>query len=415
MGYMNRARCAASLKAEGIDALVVVQPENFRYVTGSHPGFLSSWRRAGTQMALVDADVDRPVSVVVADALEGAFRHMGAENVRIHPVWIDFRRLEPGGRNRSIPDCIEGAKNTGGIRPSTYDLDLALQQLRELIQAGGLGRSRLGIEMDFIPANDLAAFKLALPTVEFVDSSALLKRLQLVKSPVEISILRAACELTELGIAHTVEAIEPGLCARDLSVIFQSALLSEVRRQGIQDFDSSWAAFCCGPNASGRGNTTDPLELGHAIKLDCGCSMSGYISDVARTFFLGQASPSQRDLYKVILEAWEAGFQQFFPGNPISKIYEAVQTSIHKAGFTGFHRGHYGHSIGASVWNEEWPYIAANEHMPLEEGMVFAFEVPMYIDGIGALTIEDHIVVSDSGAYSMNKLPREIQEIYVSN
>ena len=49
-GFLDRQRASALMAQRGIDALIVVQPENFRYATGAHPGFVSSWRRAGTQM-----------------------------------------------------------------------------------------------------------------------------------------------------------------------------------------------------------------------------------------------------------------------------------------------------------------------------------------------------------------------------
>lgn len=411
MGYMDRKRCEALLGAERIDALVIVQPENFRYATGAHPGFLSSWRRAGTQAALVPGPADRPLAVVVADALGGAFRHLGDGNVRTHPAWIDFHQFGQAPEDAPVVERIRDARGPGPARPATYDLDQALEALRELLAERGLDKARIGIELDFIPVNDLVAFKNALPAVEFVDSSLILKQLQLIKSEEEISLLKRAAEITETGLTNTAKAARPGLCARDLSLIFQTAILAEVERRGVNDFESSWAAFCCGPNVRGTGNSSDPLQAGHAIKLDCGCSIAGYISDVARTYFLGRASRAQKELYKIVLDAWMAGFEQFVPGNPVSRIYSSVEAAIHGTGFTGFRRGHYGHSIGASVWNEEWPYISENEHTRLEKGMVFAFEVPFYLDGLGSFTIEDHVVVTANGAYSMNALGKELREL----
>jgi len=88
-----------------------------------------------------------------------------------------------------------------------------------------------------------------------------------------------------------------------------------------------------------------------------------------------------------------------------------VQDCIHGHGYTSCQRGHIGHSIGASVWNEEWPYIARDTDISLEEGMVFAFEVPVYLEGLGAFTVEDHILVTASGASSMNLLTKDYREI----
>lgn len=362
-------------------------------------------------MALVPGAADQPLAVVVADALEGAFRHLGERNVRTHPAWIDFHQLGQGPEDGPVVTRIYGAHTPSPARPATYDLDQALEALGKLIKEKGLDKARIGVELDFIPVNDLVAFRDCLPSVEFVDSSRILKQLQLIKSEAEIALLHRAAEIAETGLMNTAEAARPGLCARDLSLIFQTAILDEVRARDVTDFESSWAAFCCGPNVRGTGNSSDPLQAGHAIKLDCGCSISGYISDVARTYFLGKASRAQKELYKIVLDAWRIGFEQFVPGNPISKIYSSVEAAIHRTGFTGFCRGHYGHSIGASVWNEEWPYISKGEHTRLEKGMVFAFEVPFYLDGLGSFTIEDHIVVTANGARSMNTLAKELREL----
>jgi len=40
--------------------------------------------------------------------------------------------------------------------------------------------------------------------------------------------------------------------------------------------------------------------------------------------------------------------------------------------------------------------------------MVMAFEVPLYITGVGGLNIEDQFLVTHTGAMSMNRLPRSL-------
>jgi Xaa-Pro dipeptidase len=411
MGYLDRNRCEMLLSGEAIDALLIVQPENFRYATGCHPGFVSLWRRAGTQMALVPASAQQPIAVVVPDALENAFRSAGIADVRTHPVWTDYHDFSsmPG---MAAVDCIrEGRSDSLVRRPATYDLALALGQLADILREMGLERARIGIELDFIPVSDLEAFRGALPQVEFVDSSSLLRSLQLIKTPKEIELLRLGAEITEAAIMRTAEAVKAGQCARELSMIFQAAVLEEARKRAIWQLESSWTAFCCGPDVRGIGNSTAPLRPGDVIKLDCGCSISGYTSDVARTYVLGRGSPQQKELHEIVVDAWNAGFEEFYPGNLLSNVFAKVQDCIHGHGYTSFQRGHFGHSIGASVWNEEWPYIARDTDISLEEGMVFAFEVPVYLEGLGAFTVEDHILVTASGASSMNLLTKDYREI----
>ena len=51
-GFLDRQRAEALMRAAGIDALVVLQPENFSYATGATPGVAALWRRAGAAIAL---------------------------------------------------------------------------------------------------------------------------------------------------------------------------------------------------------------------------------------------------------------------------------------------------------------------------------------------------------------------------
>ncbi len=79
--------------------------------------------------------------------------------------------------------------------------------------------------------------------------------------------------------------------------------------------------------------------------------------------------------------------------------------------FPGYQRGHFGHSVGASVGSEEWPFISAGSDIVIEPGMVLAFETPFYGNGVGALMIEDQMLVTETGVEVMNTLPRALVRI----
>jgi Xaa-Pro aminopeptidase len=416
-GFLDRNRASALMAQRGIDALIVVQPENFRYATGAHPGFPSSWRRAGTQIAVVPASPEMACAVVIPDAMEQGFRATSTiPDVRTHPIWtdrFDFRKALSG--DPPAEQAISLAmKHTGSVpasRPSSYDLSLALGELRGILSERGLLRARLGIEFDFSPVNDTESFRALLPEASFHDSSEVFRLLRLIKNPEEIRLLRLGAKLAEAGIREVVRQVKPGQTAADLSLLYRSAVVEEARANGGKELESEWTAFCCGPEATGAGASSARLEIGHAVKLDCGCRVSGYISDVARTFLLGRGTRHQRALHEAILESWNAGLEAFRPGNPLKLAHEIAQSRMRKLGYTAYTRGHVGHSLGSTTWNEEWPFISAQEATLFQENMVLAYEVPVYADGLGAFTIEDHILVTKAGHESMNGLPRGYCEI----
>jgi hypothetical protein len=67
-GQIDRARAARLMQAAGLDALVLVAPESFRWATGAPAGVAANWRRLGAAIAVVPADPARPVGAVVSGA-----------------------------------------------------------------------------------------------------------------------------------------------------------------------------------------------------------------------------------------------------------------------------------------------------------------------------------------------------------
>lgn len=100
------------------------------------------------------------------------------------------------------------------------------------------------------------------------------------------------------------------------------------------------------------------------------------------------------------------GLGMFRPGVMLRDIHAATLASIQRYGLKSYSRGHFGHSVGAAVGIEEWPFISADSEIVLEPGMVMAFETPFYANGLGALMIEDQLLITESGCEVMNTLPR---------
>jgi Xaa-Pro aminopeptidase len=168
-----------------------------------------------------------------------------------------------------------------------------------------------------------------------------------------------------------------------------------------------WDFVSVGPDPWGGDGVVMP---GAIIKADVGTVIGGYSSDGARTFVFGKPDPMAEAVYNVLAEAFAAGLATLRPGALLSDVYAATASVIRRS-LPDYQRGHFGHSVGASVGSEEWPFIAADSHIPIEPGMVLAFETPFYGNGIGALMIEDQVLVTETGIEVMNTLPRDLVRI----
>ncbi|WKL24678.1 M24 family metallopeptidase (plasmid) [Sinorhizobium meliloti] len=164
-------------------------------------------------------------------------------------------------------------------------------------------------------------------------------------------------------------------------------------------------AITIGPGATGKGRAA---ERGDVIRLDLGCIVDGYTSDCARTAVLGQPSADQRAIYGALHNAFEAGLERLRPGVPLREVHAAAMKAMYCRGFDMYCRGHFGHGVGASIFVEEWPFIAADATTVIEAGMVLAYELPWYIRGLGAFMLEDQFVVGAQSVDTCWASPREL-------
>ncbi|MBL8702955.1 MAG: aminopeptidase P family protein [Alphaproteobacteria bacterium] len=411
--FIDRQRAELLMAKAGIDALLVVQPENFAYATGGPPGIAASWRRVGAAIAIVPAAAGAEPAAIVTDFGEGPFRRSAAlRDVRTHTAWVD--NVDVAAKlpsNRPIAELIaevQPERARGFHRPPTFDPRRALELARDALAERGLAKARLGVEFDFLPVSDMRLIESVLPEATLVDSSPVFDRLRMVKTPAEIDLLRKGAQLAEAGIRAVMAQIHVGQTRAEISELWRATVLAEARRKGVANLTGQWDYTAVGPDPWSPHGV---VEHGSVVKIDVGCVLSGYSSDSARTFCFGRASVHARSVYDGLRAAFDAGRSVFKPGSALGDVHAACVAAMRAHGFTTFMRGHFGHGIGQNVWSEEWPYTGHDVDVALEPGMVMAFETPYYVNGVGAFIIEDQLLVTEDGHETMNTLPYEFVEI----
>lgn len=393
-GYLDRHRAARLMQEQGLSALLLAQPESISYAAGAFPGVATFWRRAGAALLLVPADPDAPLAAIVGDLQARDFtRQSGISDTRSHRIWVEA----------GPPPGADPEKPVRTPRPAQFSLAATLGQLRDLLAERHLLDQPIGLELGFISAADYPAFA-ALP-VRWRDATRLVERLRAVKAPDEIAHLRHAALFARAGMQALFETAETGMDAARLTSLWREAALAEARQLGHPQPQSSWAYIAVGGDGFAPGG---PLQPGDLVKIDVGCVVAGYSSDGARTAVLGTPSVEATRLYDALRRAFDTGLPLLRPGTPLVEIYRATAGCMWNQGFETYGRGHFGHGVGASIWSEEWPFIAADSDAVLEPGMVMAFETPWYVDGLGGLIIEDQVLITETGAEIMAPLPHDL-------
>ncbi len=268
----------------------------------------------------------------------------------------------------------------------------------------GARPSRIGVVgMHRIPWVALEAVKAAVPEAELTDVGDILDEMRRIKSPLEIRLLRESAAIVAEAIAEVRSHLEPGLTENELIArilyVFNLRGAGSAFRPGVQaGVDADSAVIARAP----RGR---PIEPGDTVMMDIGAEHRGYMSDVARTFVVGEPNDLQRRVWRAVNAAYDAVMRTARPGVPCKELHRVAQAAIEDAGFRLIHRIGHGVGLGTSF---EWPSLDTEEAL-LEPGMTFCVEPGIYEPGAGAMKIEDMVVVTEDGCELLSVAPYDLE------
>lgn len=353
------------IKKEGLEAVAIVPGPNMRYLTGA------DFHLMERPLILFVPPLGTPVLVIPAlevpkweetgvDAIVHAWRDDEGPEKAFTMVANTFRKMVIGVESLRMR-VLEG-------------------QIIEEITRGSV-----------VPADNV-----------FVD-------LRIVKQPDEVDKHRRAVEISERALRNLIDNLQLGMRERDIA-----RMLSQIQRDLGGGDDSFTPLVLIGPRtALPHGVPGDtPLQEGDALLIDFGTTYEGYVSDITRTFFVGEASSDARSLYEAVLAANTAGREAIRPGIMAGRIDDIASQKLRTAGFGDYILHRTGHGLGIDI--HEHPNINTGNDVILSPGMVFTIEPGLYVDGHLGVRIEDNVVVTDDGYESLSKFPRELMVLDLS-
>jgi Xaa-Pro aminopeptidase len=396
-------RIRMQMQAERLDAYLAYTPSNNRYCSGFVSWFVGEhWRFHGGQLTLIPADPGVPHALILPEAEAPLARQStGVDDVRGYGMWIETRGLDV----ITTPPSLGTAplKRTSWWEPEEQDAIL-----RDVLGERGLLGGRIGTDLSFAMLNSAERFRRLAPTVRWVDWTAAMFKMRAVKQPFEIDCLARAVEIQEAAFEVVRESLRAGITVSDIRKIYSRAILDAAGASDrYPDFVDGWILVSVGRgDGIGSDETGRRLAKGELVNLDGGVTVGGYKSDGGRTFAFGRPADAARRLHETLLAANDLACAELVPGRPIARAFHAAERHMHTNGYPQYCRGQYGHSIGLEQFPEEPPYISRDEMRRVEAGMVLAVETPYYGADLGAMTVEDMILVTDDGAEAMHRAPR---------
>lgn len=236
-----------------------------------------------------------------------------------------------------------------------------------------------------------------------IDADPDLVNLRVHKLPDEIENHRRAMQISERALATLLEQIQLGMTERHIA-----KLLSDLQGEYGGAGNSFETIVLIGPrSAMPHGEPGDtPLQQGDTLLIDFGTRYNGYISDITRTFFVGEPSAQVKAMYAAVLAANQAARQAARPGITGAELDRIATQQLIDAGFSDYIKHRTGHGIGMDV--HEHPNVSAENTRPMEAGMVFTIEPGLYAEGLVGIRIEDNVTITPDGAETLTTFPREL-------
>jgi Xaa-Pro aminopeptidase len=241
--------------------------------------------------------------------------------------------------------------------------------------------------------------------VELVPSTDEVEALRWVKTPEEVGHLEAAQSLADDAFDTVTGRLAEGMTELDLALELDTSM----RRAGAEGlaFDTI-AAF--GENAAEPHHhpTTRALRRGDVVKLDFGCVVAGYHSDMTRTVAFGRPDPRLEEIYEIVRRAQQTGVEGVRAGANGGDVDRSVRDVIAEAGYGEHYTHSLGHGVGLEV--HEGPSLRSGGKDVLPEHAVVTVEPGIYIGGLGGVRIEDMVEVTTEGC---RVLPRTTKDLVV--
>ncbi|TYC63566.1 aminopeptidase P family protein [Rhodobacterales bacterium] len=365
----------------GVDAVILSDPVNIRYATGTRNMQVFSMRNAASRYLVLTAD--RSILFEFTGAL-----HLGE----------GFETVDEVRPAKTASFVAAGPDIARRERDWALEMNALIRELVGKDATVGLERLNAG-----------TAIALAETGLRIVDAQQPVEMARAIKSPEEMKCVIASLRATEIGVGKLREAIRPGLTEAELwSVLYKSII--------EQNGDYIETRLL---NAGARTNPwyqeTSDAVIGEneLIALDTdvvGCH--GYYADFSRTFHSGPARPDQqqRDLYKVAFEQVHHNMDVLRPGMSFRDYADAAWDIPEK-----YHAHRYYLSAHGCGMTGEYPYLYHSGDFPeagydgmIEPGMTLCVE--SFIGEAGGkegVKLEQQVLVTDTGTELLSRFPFE--------
>ena len=245
--------------------------------------------------------------------------------------------------------------------------------------------------------------------INVCDGEALMERARLIKSDEEIKCIRHAIDVAELGMSAMHQALEPGITENQLwSLLHQTNIAHngewiETRLLSSGPRTNPWM----------QESSDRKIQRGDLVAFDTDMiGPNGYCADISRTYLCGDqaATSEQRRLYQNAYEQIQHNISIMKPGRSLRDV--VLDEWQFPDEYLAYRYG-LAHGVGLK---DEYPFLVnskdiaslSDPELELQPGMVLSLE--SYIgktQGHEGVKLEEQILITETGCDVLSTFPME--------
>lgn len=378
----RQQRVRQKMAEYGVDAVILSDPVNIRYATGTRNMQVFSMRNAPSRYLLLTQN---------------------------RSILFEFTGCLHLGEGYETVDEVRPSKTASFVAAGPHIAERerawAAEMADTIHELTGLKDATVGLER--LNAGTAIALKEA--GLDVVDAQQPVEMARAIKSPEEMKCVIASLRATEIGVGKLREAIRPGLTEAELwsvlhkSIIAQNGDYVETRLLNAGARTNPWF----------QETSDNVIGANELIALDTdvvGCH--GYYADFSRTFHSGPDRPTdtQRELYKVAYEQVHYNMGILKPGMSFREYADRAWNIPDR-----YYANRYYLSAHGCGMTGEYPYLYHHGDFPdagydgvVEPGMTLCVE--SYIGEDGAkegVKLEQQVLITETGIETLSRFPFE--------
>ena len=295
----------------------------------------------------------------------------------------------------------------------------------------------LGLELDTVPYSMVTRLESLFPEARLADASAVMRQARAVKTDEEVRLIGESAMHQDHVYSLVPSYFREGMRDFELQVEIERASrldgclgLFRVSGPSMELFMGNVLA---GDNADEPspydfamgGAGMDPslpvgcngsiIKSGTTVMVDVNGNYTGYMSDMTRTYYLGEIAQLARKAHQLSIDICHRLEREGTPGAEARSLYQIAEDMVTEAGLHEYFMGHrqkagfIGHGVGIEI--NELPVIAPRSRDLLQVGNVIALEPKFVIPGTGAVGIENTYVVTPDGLRRLTDAPEQLTSL----